>query len=130
MLTRAILVFGRSEGVPELSDTDPLSLLQRETFFIDVLYVHKTMEEAPLVQDIFEVLAGYLDAKNPIAQTNLFMEVSGNTQRLLYFTMLLLSHPLQRDEQEELVRKVEIGVTVSTKLLQPEGGSAQGGNQT
>lgn len=122
-VTRAILVFGRSSSVPLLQDLEQMGrLLYHERFFFDLLYIHRKVhsgaeqQEESQAQLIFEVLAGYFDSKNPLAETSLFLETTCGVSLLVSLVHMLLAHPLQRDPQEIFETKIALGEVVSSAL--------------
>lgn len=113
-LIRTILVYGRSFEMPTLSSPEKLqNLLGHSCFIIDVLYCHKKLrkdEEAPVrplvCQDAFDFFNDKFyceDADN----CEFIVEVGGSRSRFYQHIAMLLSNPLQRDDQETFLEKLE-----------------------
>jgi hypothetical protein len=104
-LTRAILIFGRSHALPELHDPSPI--FTRDTFFMDVLYVHKNPQEpGTMCQDIFDFLTAF-DGKNPLFQKDYYLDIATHSTKLLLYVQMLMAHPIQRFDQDSFLEKVE-----------------------
>lgn len=110
---RVILVYGRSYGVPKL--TTPLalsSLLEHSRFFIDVLYCHKklikdnqTTQKTMMCQEAFDFFINHFESDSG-DKAEFLVEVGGSLPRFQQHLVMLLSNPLQRDDQDSFGEKL------------------------
>uniref|UniRef100_A0A7S3US84 BRISC and BRCA1-A complex member 1 n=1 Tax=Heterosigma akashiwo TaxID=2829 RepID=A0A7S3US84_HETAK len=114
-LYRAVVFYGRSHARPDVVlDAPAQRLLDAPGFFFDLLYIHKRpSEEGVICQEIYDSLVK-IESQVPTKQSY-FMETSTSIQRLYMHMCMLLTHPAQRDLQENFVAKVEFNNSSTTR---------------
>lgn len=103
-VVRLILVYGRSQCVPQMSPEAKQilsSLLESPYFFLDVLYVHELPSELNLCKEIYDKFCD-MDEE----EEGYMLEVSRSTTRLFDHMAALLAHPLQRPRQRDTFYKL------------------------
>lgn len=107
-LTRVVLIYGRSEHMPELREIDDLTFCNKsDSFFYDVLYLYKRAadgEGEQTCQHIYDFITSFMISPH---RRELSLSQSSGTQRLLFNLQLLMAHPLQRDQQDQFIHKVD-----------------------
>lgn len=114
---RAILVYGRSYAVPALSTPATLaSLLDQPRFFMDVLYCHKKLNkgeqapETPIVcQEAYDFFLEHFESESE-EKPAFIVEVGGSLNRFYQHFAMLLSNPLQRQDQDTFLEQLETPV--------------------
>ena len=100
-ITRALLIYNRSNVVPHISDASTWNELRAHpNFVLDALYIHVKPGEGVNPQVVFDFLVS-LDTKgdDPNA-TQFFYEVLRSSQRKYFkFMTMLLAHSKQRCDQ-------------------------------
>jgi len=100
--TRVLVVFGRSDAVPTLSR--PFKSLD---CFLDALYVHRRQTEGNnKCQEVYTFLTS-LESRRPGLAASYFFETSSSLPRLHQHCALLLAHPLIREPQDEMAKKLD-----------------------
>ncbi|XP_055886682.1 BRISC and BRCA1-A complex member 1-like [Biomphalaria glabrata] len=107
-IVRVILVYGRSQSVPVVTNTTAKEELESSPyFFTDVLYIHESPSELNQCEEIFNVLCK-LDHNG----FSYIFEVCKYTP-ILNSGAKLLAHPLQRPRQLEACYKLKQEEAVS-----------------
>lgn len=106
-ILRVVILYGRSYTVPTLS-INPI-LLQRPHIYLDALYVHKkSNQEGVLCQETYDFFIEHFDVSDSLhGKTAYFFEVASSSPRLYQHMMMLLAHPVQRDDQDTFLDNLE-----------------------
>lgn len=100
--TRLLIIFGRSDTVPTVSQS-----FRSLDCFLDALYVHRKQSEGDnRCQEIYTFLTS-LEAKSQHKAPSYFFETSTSLPRLQQSCGLLLAHPLIRDAEDAMLRKLD-----------------------
>ena len=108
-LTRCVLVYGRSNSVPTISKE--ISLIKNSQFYVDILYVHLKPsfdDDTMRCQEIYDTLAQIQAFMNEAGKTSHVYETFHSMMRLTTYCSMLVAHPAQRCDQEEMMVKVDI----------------------
>jgi hypothetical protein len=110
-LMRVVLVYGRSYQVPTLSWSEEQvnGLLELPTMFWDTLYVHqRSSNEGVRVQEIYDFLTK-IESDSEFKRAY-FFEASTNAGRLFQHVAMLMAHPVQRREQAEALKLLDVNL--------------------
>lgn len=100
--TRLLIIFGRSDTVPMISQS-----FRSLDCFLDALYVHRKQRVGDnRCQEIYTFLTS-LEAKSRHKASSYFFETSTSLPRLQQSFGLLLAHPLIRDAEDSMLRKLD-----------------------
>jgi len=110
---RSIFVYGRSSVLPTWSGSNQMpgvadAMLKSPIFFFDALYLHDKPTENNRPQEVYDVITG-IENENVVSY---FFENSTNPKRLYNHISLLLAHPLQRPDQNDLKDHLDAQVPV------------------
>ena len=108
-LTRCILVYGRSTFVPKISKG--IELIKNPQFYVDILYIHlkpSADDDSMRCQEAYDALAQIQAFMNEAGKISYVFETFHSMMRLTTYCSMLIAHPAQRCDQEEMMVKVDI----------------------
>jgi len=100
---RVIFLYSRSTIIPDFGPNDQTKqlvakMIHAPSFFFDCLYLHEKPTPQNRPQEVYDFLTD-LEGKY---QNSYFFENSSNVRRFHYHMALLLAHPLQRPDQNQM----------------------------
>lgn len=102
---RLVLIFARSNVIPIVSQARPESA---KTFTADAIYLHDRPSESNCPQAVYDTLVNTLEQVSEY-ETYIFETSSGLAKVLFRMICILLAHPAQRIEQDDLDLPKDIG---------------------